>query len=308
MRNRLLAHHCGVPVADVAAALDRSASLIAAAERLSGRGHSLQAVNDAADGFDALSPYLLGVADPERPIGAEEFVTKILGGYVQERHASTVFKLLAAAGGLLLLALLWQFTPLAELADPATVRSAAASVANSYWGPVAVIAAFLIGGQVLFPVTILIAATAAAFGPLLGFVLASIGAMLSAVVTFVIGAKLGKDSLRNVLGPRLNRIREQIRRRGVIAVASIRLVPLAPFTVVNLAAGASDIRFLDFILGTAIGMLPGLVVMALLGHQVSELLTHPGGWQFAILVGAVLVWIAVSIGVQVLVSRFGDSK
>ena len=61
-------------------------------------------------------------------------------------------------------------------------------------------------------------------------------------MTYAIGRLIGREALSDVLGPRLNRVREKIRRRGVIAVALIRLVPLAPFTIVNLAAGASDIR------------------------------------------------------------------
>ena len=52
------------------------------------------------------------------------------------------------------------------------------------------------------------------------------------------------------MGPRLNRIRRGIVRRGVLAVAAVRLVPIAPFTVVNLVAGASRIPLLDFVLGT----------------------------------------------------------
>jgi phospholipase D1/2 len=50
----------------------------------------------------------------------------------------------------------------------------------------------------------------------------------------------------------------------VLAVAAIRLVPIAPFTLVNLIAGASKIRFADYLLGTVIGMAPGLVLMSAL--------------------------------------------
>jgi uncharacterized membrane protein YdjX (TVP38/TMEM64 family) len=83
-------------------------------------------------------------------------------------------------------------------------------------------------------------------------------------------------------------------------------VPVAPFTVVNLVAGASDIRFRDFLLGTIIGLLPGLIALTLLGYQISELLTEPSALQLAILAGAVAIWIAVSVGIQVLVNRFGN--
>jgi phosphatidylserine/phosphatidylglycerophosphate/cardiolipin synthase-like enzyme/uncharacterized membrane protein YdjX (TVP38/TMEM64 family) len=305
VRNRLLADHCGVAIEEIETALAKNPSLLALAATVGGGGHRLVPAKDAPGGFEALSPYLLGMADAERPIGAEEFVSTVLGGHIKPRHVGAIIKLCAAAGVVLLLGLIWHFTPLAEWADPKTVQGALQSLASSAWGPVAVIAAFLVGGLVLFPVTILIAATAAAFGPLLGFGIAAVGILLSAIATYFIGGAVGKNSLREVLGPRLNRIRERVRRKGVLAVASIRMVPLAPFTVINLAAGASDIRFFDFVLGTVIGMLPGLTVLALLGHEVSELLTHPSAMQLALVGGAVLVWIAVSIGIQVLVSRFG---
>ena len=149
----------------------------------------------------------------------------------------------AAAGVLLAaLALAWHFTPLEQMAEPEAVRATLASFAQNPWAPLLMIATFVAAGLVAFPVTILIAATAAAFGPWPGLAYATAGVLVSAMVTYAVGARLGKEALRNVLGPRLNRIRRRIARRGVIAVATIRLVPLAPFTVVNLVAGASAIR------------------------------------------------------------------
>src|SRR5262249_51553719 len=157
------------------------------------------------------------------------------------------------------LALAWHLTPLARWADPDTVRAALAAFAQNPWAPVVAFATFVGAGLVAFPVTVLIAATAAAFGPVAGFLYATAGVMASAAITYALGARLGQEALRNVLGPRLNRIRRKIARRGILAVATIRLVPLAPFTVVNLVAGASAIAPSDFILGTLLGMLPGLV-------------------------------------------------
>ena len=45
--------------------------------------------------------------------------------------------------------------------------------------------------------------------------------------------------------------------------------------MVNLAAGASRIPFADYVLGTILGMLPGLVLMSALGHQIFNVLTAP---------------------------------
>lgn len=308
IRDRLLADHCGARVAEVAQALAQSGSLAQVAETLTRRGHCLVPIDDGVPDRNDLSAYIEGVADLERPIGAEEFVSKMLGGVVQPREVPSFAKLCTAAVGLLLLVLAWRFSPLAALATPDVVTEALEDFARGPWQPVVVLLAFIGGGLVLFPVTILIAATAAAFGPWLGFLYGTIGALSSALLTYALGARLGKDSLRDFLGPRLNRIRERIARQGMIAVASIRLIPLAPFTVVNLVAGASEIRLSDYMLGTFIGMLPGLIAMSALGHQVSRIIADPSLLEFVLLFAALAVWIGLSIGLQVLVARLGSSR
>jgi len=308
IRNRLLGDHCGATAQDVHEALQESGSLATVAETLTRRGHRLIPIDDGVPDRNDFSLYIEGVADPERPIGAEEFVSKMLGGVVKPREITSVAKLCIVALGLLLLVLAWRFSPLAVLATPDVVTEALEDFARGPWQPVVVLLAFIGGGLVLFPVTILIAATAVAFGPWLGFVYGTVGALASALLTYALGARLGKESLRDLLGPRLNRIRERIREQGVIAIASIRLVPLAPFTIVNLVAGASEIRLSDYMLGTFIGMLPGLIAMSALGHQLSRIIAEPSALEFALLFAALAVWIGLSIGLQMLVSRLGSSR
>jgi uncharacterized membrane protein YdjX (TVP38/TMEM64 family) len=58
-----------------------------------------------------------------------------------------------------------------------------------------------------------------------------------------------------------------MRHRGVIAMTAVRLVPVAPFAVVNVVAGAIRIRPLHFFLGTAIGILPGTLFATVFGDQ-----------------------------------------
>jgi uncharacterized membrane protein YdjX (TVP38/TMEM64 family) len=66
---------------------------------------------------------------------------------------------------------------------------------------------------------------------------------------------------------------------------------VAPFTVINLAAGASHIRFRDFLLGTVLGMAPGITGMTLFAGQLGRLLKRPDLANFALL-GALLLMIA----------------
>ena len=90
--------------------------------------------------------------------------------------------------------------------------------AASPWAPLYVLAAYLAGGLVAFPLVLLIAGTAAAFGPLLGFTYGLVGSLASALLTYGVGAWLGRMPLRNMFGPRLNRIREAISRSGILAL------------------------------------------------------------------------------------------
>ncbi|MBV9558276.1 MAG: VTT domain-containing protein, partial [Pseudolabrys sp.] len=306
VRDRLLADHCGCTEDEVACAMAKEQSLLRIADTLSCNGHRLIPIDDGVADTDEISAYIEGVADPERPIGAEEFVSSLLGGAVPRRQLSTVMKVFLAALGVLVLALIWEYSPVSTLVNPRAVAGALGEFARGPWGPLVVVFAFIGGGLVIFPVTVLIAATAATFGPWLGFAYAVVGTILSALVTYGLGAMVGKKTLRDLLGPKLNRIRRKIAKKGVIAVAAIRMVPLAPFTVVNMVAGASEISLSQYLIGTLIGMMPGIFVMSVLGHQLSQIILQPDAKSLALLAAAVVGWLVVSIGLQALVSRFGS--
>jgi uncharacterized membrane protein YdjX (TVP38/TMEM64 family) len=63
----------------------------------------------------------------------------------------------------------------------------------------------------------------------------------------------------------------------------------------------------DFVAGTLIGMLPGLIVMSALGHQIVRVISDPSVTEVSLLVLGVAAWIGMSFGVQALVSRFGSN-
>jgi phosphatidylserine/phosphatidylglycerophosphate/cardiolipin synthase-like enzyme/uncharacterized membrane protein YdjX (TVP38/TMEM64 family) len=241
IRHRLIGDHCGVRATAAAAALSGGQSLCTVADTLGGNGHRLVPIDDGELIDGDLASYIESMADPEQPIGAEDFVSSMLGGVVPRRYVPTTVKVAAAGVGIFLIALAWRYSPLSDLVDPKTIAATLQEFARGPWAPVIVMMVFVGGGLVMFPVTVLIAATAATFGPWLGFLYAAAGALMSALVGFWLGAQLGKNALRDTLGPKLNRIRRKIMRRGVLAVAAIRLVAVAPFTVVKMVAGAREV-------------------------------------------------------------------
>jgi uncharacterized membrane protein YdjX (TVP38/TMEM64 family) len=300
VRNRLLADHCGVQPADVANAASAEQSLIELSRTLAGNGHSLRDIDDGILDHDAALS-IEGLADPESPIEARAFIASVLGDGAPHLPMRTLLKVAAALLGIVALTLIWHLTPLSSHLDPETLESSLASLAGSPWSALIVVGVFVGGGLVAVPVNLLIAATAAAFGPFLGFAYAAMGILASALVTYGAGAWIGRKALMNLVGPRLSRIRNSLARRGVLAVATVRMVPLAPFTLVNVVAGASQIRLTDYLAGTALGMAPGLIALSALGHQILHVLSNPAPGQLALLALAVTLWVAMAIGVQAFV-------
>lgn len=86
----------------------------------------------------------------------------------------------------------------------------------------------------------------------------------------------------------------------------LRLLPVAPFAIVNLVAGASHIRMRDFMIGTMLGMGPGIFLTVAFAHHFVASLRHPTAGSFAVLIGIGIVL----IGLSVLLQRFlgGEDK
>ncbi len=157
---------------------------------------------------------------------------------------------------------------------------------------------YVVGGVVAFPVTLMIIATVIVFGPWLGLLYALAGSELSAVVVFSAGRLLGRDAVQRLAGSFLNRLSHKLSKAGLLAVITFRIIPVAPFSVINLIAGVSEVRFRDFALGTFIGMLPGVIAIVLLADRISVSLSMPDIGNFTVL-GVVVVLIgAALVGVR----------
>jgi uncharacterized membrane protein YdjX (TVP38/TMEM64 family) len=258
-------------------------------------------LSDAPD--DMLSRTVGQIADPESPIETPDFVGDMFGGGQDKQPLSHLAKLAAAALLVLALVGLWRYTPLSELTDPDTLKEMLQSLGSGVWLPLVVVAAYLLGSLVVFPITVLIAVTGMLLTPGPAFVSALGASLASASLTFAIGRKVGAQPLRNLLGTRINKISRALAKRGVLSVAALRMLPIAPFTFINLAAGASHVKFLDFLAGTLLGMAPGILVVTLLGNQLGRMLTDPQPMDLALLGAFVAAWLATSLGLQLLASR-----
>lgn len=291
VRNRLLGEHLAAAPETVAVEIERTGSLIQTIENLRAPGRSLEPLEPAvAADLDQLLP-ATALVDPEAPIDPESLVAQI----VPRRAARPALRRVAIAGAtllaLVLVAAAWRWTPLAEWVNLRTLIAAAQDLGNSPATPLVVLAAYVIGGFCLVPVTLLIAATGVVYGPFEGALYALAGATLSAAACYYVGHRLGSQTVRRLAGARINRLSKRIARQGLLAMVVLRLLPLAPFTVVNLVAGASHIRLRDFLLGTLLGMAPGIAIMTAFVHQLARAIQEPSIAAFALLVTAAVLLI-----------------
>jgi uncharacterized membrane protein YdjX (TVP38/TMEM64 family) len=199
--------------------------------------------------------------------------------------------------------LAWKLTPLAEVVQPARLASQLEHLGRAPWGPAAMLALYVIGGFVMMPLLALITATALVFDPLWAIAISMTGALLNATAVYFAGAKIFRGKAERSFGAAIGRVRNALQSRGVIAVAMLRMLPVAPFSLVNVAAGSIGIRFRDYLLGTALGLAPGIVLMSAFGHELKDLLRDPSLSRVLAVAAIAAAWVMLSLAIQRFVSR-----
>lgn len=284
-RARLVGEHLGTSPEEIEEALDRTGSLKEVICAAGNRERRLEAFAEARVVSSTASTAIANIADPEHPMEAEAFVRDRLGGTLDESTRGPWLRIGIVVAILVGLAVAWRFTPLGEWLSAESLASAIEGVRGTFLAPLVTCGVFLLGSLVVFPLTLLVLAAGIAFGPWWGFLWALISAVTSSTVNYGIGAVLGRQTVRKLAGSRVNRISRRLAERGILAVAIVRMIPVAPFTVINLVAGASHIGVRDFIVGTSIGLVPGIFAVALLGDRMAAVAGNPGWKSWAILIG-----------------------
>ena len=109
------------------------------------------------------------------------------------------------------------------------------------------------------------------FGWVPGAGLSLAGALIGALMAYELGRWLGRDAVDRATGGRLARLESQLRDHGFLAVLTARLVPVLPYMLINYGSGASAVRRRDYVLGSALGMVPGSLVYSALGAWGTDL-------------------------------------
>jgi uncharacterized membrane protein YdjX (TVP38/TMEM64 family) len=186
--------------------------------------------------------------------------------------------------------------PLLGLNGAANVERWMGAGAAGPWAPLLAIAGFTALAFLGAPQIVLIAAAVVAFGPWLGFGYSWLGTMVSSLVGFWLGRRFGARLLADYGGKGVKQFTDLVGRNGFLASLIVRLVPSAPFIIVNMAAGVTPMRIVAFAAGTGIGIIPKIALTAFAGHAVVNMVSgHARGSSWLSLIGVAALWLGIGL-------------
>jgi len=188
----------------------------------------------------------------------------------------------------------WRYTPLSEHVSAERIIAWAEGVGHIWWAPLVVMVTYTPACFVMFPRPLITLFAVIAFGPVLGFVYSLIGILGAALATYFVGRAMRPEAVRNLVGDKLHELTDVLRRRGLLACFAMRVVPVAPFVVEGIAAGAVRIKLWHYSLGTLLGMTPGTLTTSVFGDQIQTALEDPAKINYW-LIGGVVALFAVLI-------------
>jgi uncharacterized membrane protein YdjX (TVP38/TMEM64 family) len=181
--------------------------------------------------------------------------------------------------------------------DIPSIDELRSTVAKVGWaGPVLYAAAYASLVLTPIPATISTITAGVLFGLPIGLAVSLTGAVVGASIGFGLSRVLGRGAVERLDSDRLHRLDDLLRRSGLLAVIGVRLVPLLPFAALNYACGRSAVRARDYVLGTAIGILPGAAAYSTIGAFGGD----PGSLPFLLALGGLG---ALTIGGAIVIRR-----
>jgi phospholipase D1/2 len=215
-------------------------------------------------------------------------------------------KLAIAAGVLLALALAWRYTPLNDYLSRENVLAWSRAAGETRWAPIAVILAYTPAALFMFPRPFLTLLTIIAFGRYLGAAYSGAGIFLAAMATYYAGRMMRRETVVRLAGGKFEEAGKVLRKHGILAMFVSNQVPVPPFAVQGIIAGALRIPAWQYAVGSILGMAPGLLAATVFAGELRAALEDPStiSWWLVALVAVVFVgfvwwvrrWFARKIG------------
>lgn len=137
------------------------------------------------------------------------------------------------------------------------------------WAPVAFLLVHALVTTTPLPRTAFTLSAGLLFGPWLGLLLCLVASTVSAALGFAVARRLGGRAVRRLGAGRVRMLESRLSSRGLLTVTSTRLLPAIPFAPLNYTFGVTTVAWRPYLLGTAVGLVPGTAAVVLLGDAVT---------------------------------------
>lgn len=120
------------------------------------------------------------------------------------------------------------------------------------------------------------------FGLLWGSVYTFIGAVINCALMFFLARRIGREKIRALVQRKLPsvwqaRLKKAGGRKGFLLLIILRLIPAVPYNLINYAFGLTEMPFAAYMLGSAIGIIPGTLIFINIGDKALDV-TSPSFW------------------------------
>jgi len=186
----------------------------------------------------------------------------------------------------MILGTVFYFSKLSGMFDNPTAEGLKEYIASfGVFGPVVYMTMF----SVIPAGSVIAIAGGMAFGMYLGTLYTIIGAIIGATVAFYISKLLGRGVVEKIVKGKMLRIEDGIEKGGFLLILILRLIPIIPFNVISYGAGLTRIKYIDYMLATMLGIIPGVLVFTNLGDKALDVSSPDFLWAVGILSLMVIV-------------------
>lgn len=287
VRNDLIHEHTGYQ-AEKIERIVKSGSVHDFLKECAGSRQHLCLIDDESYRDEPLAGVIYKIADPRRPL-LPAYLTRF-----PRLHKKQAALIAAALALVACLSALWAYTPLAAYTDIDRLSGLMESMRNAPGTLIWVVGVYIVSGLLFFPVTAVSTAVVLIFGGVKGFVYATVGALASGLTGYALGRLIGRERLLRLF-PKAERSVNKMRDSGVIGVTVIRMLPIAPFSVVNMIMGVIQVPILVFLLGTALGLSPGKIMLAIFGDRFIDAFQKPDAENILYAAVGIGLWAGVVI-------------
>jgi len=201
---------------------------------------------------------------------------------------------------LLGMTILWRFLADAGYLNEAALLNHTAYIRQfeySLWSLIGITLLYVALLAIMFPLTILVVTTGMLFSTEWAIFCATLATLSSSATGYIVGHWVGRETIEKHGGEMVRRAEKYIQQNSFNSMVLINLLPVAPFTMTNMLAGAFRLDFPRYMLGSAVGIIPGLILVIAFGGQLSKLIVaNENGlpWS-AILIAISLVIVLVGL-------------